>query len=92
MIKGAIDVEKEIIALGGEFHIDASALLLENGSTKDNVWGFNIILDKQKDSPDWIEYLALINIKPNQNRSMEIENKEVRQKIRKILENLIINN
>ena len=32
MIKGVVDIEKEVIAFGGEYHIDANQVLLENGS------------------------------------------------------------
>ena len=32
MIKGVVDIEKEVIVFGGEYHIDANQVLLENGS------------------------------------------------------------
>lgn len=90
MIKGAIDVKEEVIAFGGEYHVDASSVLLQEGSKPENIWGFNINLDKEKNSSDWLEYVALINIKPSQNnRSMEIQNEEIRRKIREVLEKLI---
>lgn len=89
-IKGVIDIEKEIIALGGEYHADARESLLERGCKADTIWGFNIHLDQEKYSPDWVEYTALINIKPSRsNRSMEIISQEIRQRIRKVLEKLI---
>ena len=90
MIKGAVDIEEEVAAFGGEYHVDASEKLLERGSKPENIWGFNIYLDKEKKSPDWIEYVALINIRPSQNnRSMEIQREETRQKIKNILYKLI---
>ena len=90
MIKGVVDIEKEVIALGGEYHMDANVFLLEKGSKQENVWGFNIHLHKQKDSEEWIEYTSLINIRPNQgNRSMEIQDEDIRQKIKEILNKLI---
>ena len=88
MIKGAADVEKEIIALGGEYHIDASELLVKNGSRQNNIWGFNVVFDKPRDS--WLEYTALINIKPARgNRGMFIEDEKIRDKIRKIVDSKI---
>jgi hypothetical protein len=39
MIKAVVDVEKEIIALGGDLHSDEEAFLLEVGSLQENLWG-----------------------------------------------------
>lgn len=84
IIKGVIDVEREIIALGGEYHMDANMVLIEHGSQQDNIWGFNIYLNR--DGDDWLEYASLINIRPAAgNRSMFIEDKELCDKIKKII-------
>lgn len=91
MIKAVIDIEKEIIALGGELHSDANNLLIEQGSNQQNLWGINIYPEKSKD--EWIEFNSLINIRPSlNNRSMEIENSETKEKIKKIVNNLINQN
>ena len=75
MVKGVADIERDIIALGGEWHIDANSILIEDGSKQNNLWGFNIYLNKPKESR--LEYNSLINIRPKQgNRNMEIENEE----------------
>ncbi len=90
MIKGVVDIKDKVVALGGEYHIDANLVLLEKGSKQSNIWGFNINFTEPKDSESWIEYISLINIRPLQNnRGMEIENQEIRQKMRKILEKII---
>ena len=89
MIKGAVDIERGIVALGGEYHIDASTKLTDNGSKQKDVWGFNIIFSKPKE--DWFEYTALINIRPaSNNRSMFIEDEKIRDKIKKIVNSKII--
>jgi hypothetical protein len=62
MIKGVVDLEQEIVALGGEYHMDANMKLIEHGSQQPHVWGFNIYLDKEGD--EMIEYTSLINIRP----------------------------
>lgn len=88
MVKGVADLDQDIIALGGEWHMDANEVLIKNGSTQENLWGFNIYLGKSKD--DRLEYNSLINIRPKKaNNSMEIENEEIRNKILKIVNNLI---
>ena len=88
MIKGVVDIKKRIIALGGEWHMDANQVLIKNGSKQENLWGFNIYLDKSKENR--LEYNSLINIRPAQNnKSMEIENEEIKREIFEIVNNLV---
>jgi hypothetical protein len=77
MIKFVVDIEREIIAVGGEFHADAEALLLENGSKQENIWGGNLYIDKA--GKQRVEFSAMINIRPTaNNRSMLIEDEAIR--------------
>ncbi len=86
MIKGVVDIENEIIAFGGEYHMDANNVLLEQGYTQNNIWGFNVYLDKINDKENWIEYMSLINIRPLQNNlDMEIQNQEIRDSVKNIV-------
>lgn len=88
MFKAVIDIEKEIMAAGGELHSDASEVLLKNGSDPKNLWGINIYPDNSRKT--LIEFNSLINIRPLQNnRSMDIESEEIKEKIRKIVNKLI---
>ena len=89
MVKAVVDIEKEIIAIGGELHADGNEKLLEEGSKQKNLWGINIYPGKSKD--ERIEFSALINIRPLLgNRSMEIQIPEIREKIKKIIDKLIL--
>ena len=89
MLKAVVDVEKEIMALGGEFHSDANKVLTDKGSNKKDVWGINIYPDKLKE--ERIEFNSLINIRPSvNNRSLNIEDVKIRNKIRHIVDKLII--
>lgn len=90
MAKGVVDIEKEIIALGGEFHSDANIFLIEKeGSNQRNIWGFNIFFKRPKEK--WIKFVSLINIKPADNNfDMEIQNPEIKEKIKQIVNKLII--
>jgi len=84
-IKLAVDVKREILAGGGEYHADCEELLLEDGSRQEDIWG----ADWHPDSRE-VEFGALINIRPHQgNRSMEIENVELRQKIDRIVRHIL---
>ena len=88
MVKGVADIERGIIALGGEWHMDADEVLIKDGSAQENLWGFNIYLNKPKE--ERLEYNSLINIRPKQsNKSMEIESEELKNKILEIVSNLV---
>lgn len=88
MVKGVVDVEREIIALGGQWHMDANNVLTEAGSKQNEVWGFNLYPDKEGE--DRIEYIALINIRPVLgNRDMYIEDAKLREKVQGIVNKLI---
>ncbi len=88
MIKAVVDIENELIAIDAELHADLEAFLLSEGSKQENLWGINLYLGKDK--KDWIEYTALINIRPSaDNRWMEIENTKIRKKIEEIVKKLV---
>ncbi|MGB9613023.1 MAG: DUF5674 family protein [Candidatus Margulisiibacteriota bacterium] len=89
LVKAVVDVNREIMALGADLHADEEAALLEDGSKQEDLWGINIypFLDKNK----WIEFDSVINLRPSQNnRSREIENPTLREKIIEIVNKLII--
>lgn len=90
LVKAVVDVEQGIIAVGGELHADGEVALIEKEeSNREQTWGINLYPKKQKE--EWIEFDSIINIKPSfGNRSREVENPETREKIKKIIQNLII--
>ena len=84
MIKGVVDIEREILAMGGEYHMDANEMLIKNNSKQQNIWGFNWYFSKKGD--ERIEYVSLINIRPRQNnRTMEVQNTYLRDKMRSVI-------
>ena len=88
MVKAVVDIEKEVMALGGELHADANEVLLKQGSERKNVWGIIIYPDKPRE--EWIEFDSLINIRPAVgNRSRGIESKEIQRKITTIVDKLV---
>ena len=89
IIKGVVDIEREIVAFGGEWHIDANMKLIEDGSKQKNIWGFNIDLDKSKG--DWLEYNSLINIRPLAgNRQLDIQDQNLKERMKSIINSKII--
>lgn len=81
LVKGVADIGTGMVALGGEWHMDANVRLIAEGASQQNLWGFNLYPDKE--GSEAIEYISLINIRPREgNRSMEIESEDVREKVR----------
>ena len=88
LVKAVVDVEKKIMALGGELHSDEETLLIENGSRQQDIWGINIYPEIKDDS--WIEFDSMINLRPSQgNRSRGVEDQEIRKKIIEIVNDLV---
>jgi len=84
MVKGVVDIKNEIIAIGGEYHMDANVTLIDNGSKQQDIWGFNWYFNKSDD--ERIEYISLINIRPMQgNRVMEVQDLFLRDKMKSII-------
>jgi|SRR5687767_5411274 len=88
MVKGVVDVKRRVVALGGELHSDAESVLLDDGSTQSDVWGINLYPDDAGES--FIEFDSMINIRPSvNNRSRNVEDENLRQRIREIVAELI---
>ena len=84
-IKLAVDVRHGILAGGGALHADCEAILIEEGSRQEDIWGADWIPSTQQ-----IRYEALINIRPHQNNlSMEILDPSVRHRVKEIVERLL---
>jgi hypothetical protein len=88
MVKGVVDIEQKIMALGGELHADEEAFLLQRGSDQKNLWGINLYPDLSM--PDMLEFDSMINIRPSQNNpSRSVEDPKIRAKIIDIVLSLI---
>jgi hypothetical protein len=84
-IKLAVDVERNILAGGGEYHADCEEVLLEDGSRQENIWGADWYPESRT-----VGFGALINIRPQQdNRGMEIENPRLRERIETVVRTLL---
>lgn len=80
-IKVAVDIERGVLAGGGEWHADCEQVLLEQGSTQENIWGAGY-----KPSSREVDFYSLINIRPRQNNpDQDILSAEIRQKVEKII-------
>jgi hypothetical protein len=83
MVKYVVDVERGVLAVGGEMHADAEQVLLDDGSRQADLWGANYYPGRGPGG--CIEYTSLINIRPAQgNRSMEVQDPTVRARLREL--------
>lgn len=84
-IKLAVDVDKEILSGGGAMHADCEAVLLEDGSKQEFIWGADWNPETQE-----VTFESLINIRPRQNnRSLELQNPELREKVERVTRKLL---
>lgn len=84
-IKLAVDIQRDILAGGGELHADCEQVLLEDGSEQAYVWGADWYPFQQR-----VGYESLINIRPGAgNRAMEIQDPVVREQVNCIVQNLL---
>ncbi len=90
LVKAMVDVEKEIIAVDAPMHADLLELLIEKeNSEPQNLWGINLYPEKMGE--DFIEFDSIMNLKPALgNKSRYVENKEIREKIKKIVEKYVV--
>lgn len=83
-IKVAVDVQQGVLAAGGEFHADCEAILIEDGSRKKDVWGADWVPDT-----DEIRFGAMINIRPKENPSMDIQDESIKKKLEQVVRKLL---
>jgi hypothetical protein len=89
LVKAVVDIEKDIMAVDAELHVDLEQLLIEKENCEPkNLWGINIHPDFEGEG--FIEFDSMINLKPAfGNRTRGVESSEIRNKIVKIVINLI---
>jgi hypothetical protein len=79
-IKVAVDLERQILAGGGEMHFYCEQALLEDGSSQQDIWAASFRPDNKQ-----IIYESMVNLRPRQNRSMEILDVKIREQVAAII-------
>lgn len=88
LVKAVVDIDKGIMAVGGELHADEEAMLLESGSLQENLWGINLYPKNAQD--EFVEFDSIINLRPaHGNRSRGVEDRRIQEKIKDIVKNLV---
>ena len=79
-VKIVVDIDRKVIAIGGELHSDGEEKLLNDGSIQKNLWGANFYPWQEKGKR--LEFTSLINIRPvDGNYGMEVEDNNICEKI-----------
>lgn len=88
MVKAVVDLERGVMAIGGEMHADEEAVLLDDGSRQQDLWGINLYPAEMGDG--WIEFDSMINVRPSQgNRSRDVEDETRRRAIVQLVHSLV---
>ena len=89
LVKAVVDVERRLVVVDAELHVDEEQFLLEAGSRQTDLWGINLYPDSFGDE-DFVEFDSMINIRPAQgNRSRSVEDEGIQQAIRSIVEEVV---
>jgi hypothetical protein len=89
LVKAVVDVERGIMAVGGEMHADEEALLLGEGSPQASLWGINLY-PADFGSPRFVEFDSVINIRPRQgNRTRSVDDAAARAAIAAVVDRLV---
>jgi len=84
-IKLAVDIQRGVLAGGGALHADCEAVLIEDGSRQEDVWGADWNPAAQQ-----VTFESLINIHPRQNNpSLEVLDPAVRDRVAGIVRQLL---
>ena len=87
LIKAVVDVEKEIMAIGGYHQEEGLELLMkQEGSKFEDLWGINLYPERA--GRDFLEFDSSINLKLSSG-SKGVYHPEIQKKIKNIIEKLV---
>jgi len=88
LVKAVVDIERRIMAIGGELHADEEAVLLEQGSIQKDLWGINLYPGREGE--EFVEFDSMINLRPSQgNRSRGVDDPGIRENIVAVVRDLV---
>ncbi|SRR6266540_2390375 len=81
LVKGVVDLERNVLVVDAEMHADEEQFLLEEGSRQQDLWGINLYPEKLG-IDDFVEFDSMINIRPRQqNMSRGVEDESIKKRI-----------
>lgn len=80
LVKAVVDIQKGIMVIDADLHADQEALLLEQGSSQEDLWGINLY--PQLKGEDFIEFDSMINLRPSVgNLTRSVNDAQIRKTI-----------
>ncbi|MCC5611492.1 DUF5674 family protein [Nostoc sp. CHAB 5834] len=79
-IKTAVDIKRRVLVGGGDLHYDCEQALLGDGSRQETIWAASFMPVTQK-----MIFESIVNLRPPQNRSMEILDSNIRERVAQII-------
>ena len=88
-VKAVVDVQRGVMAIGGELHADEEAALIDDGARQADLWGINLYPERAP--AERIEFDSMINVRPSQgNRSRGVDDDRVRRQIEDVVARLVV--
>ncbi len=85
-VKFVVDLNRNIMTIGGTRHVDGEQILLQDGSKQTDLWGGGVDLETKQ-----IDFESMINIRPSQgNSSREVLDQSLRAKVQELVSKLFI--
>ena len=89
LVKAVVDVARDMMVVDAELHSDEEALLIAHGSDQTDLWGINLYPGLEGD--DFVEFDSMINLRPSRgNRSRGVMDSAIRERIRRIINDLVM--
>lgn len=85
-IKTAVDIERWVLVGGGGLHADCEEKLLDDGSRQQDIWAASFMPITGK-----IIYESMVNLRPRQNRSMELLDPNIRERVAQLINEFLVN-
>ena len=80
IVKAVVDIQKDIMVIDAELHADQEALMLEQGSSQEDLWGINLYPELKDE--DFIEFDSMINLRPSAgNLTRSVDDPKIRKSI-----------
>ncbi len=90
LAKVVIDIKSWDFVIWWVLHVDEEDMMIDEWYEQENLWWINLYSDNYN-TPNFIEYDSMINIRPNQNnKSRYIEDENIRNTIENLINKKII--
>jgi hypothetical protein len=89
IVKAVVDIDKKIMVIDAEMHVDEEQYLLEHDSQQKSLWGINLH-PAEYGTDNFIEFDSMINIRPRQqNMSRSVEDTTVQGQIKDLVSGIV---